>query len=58
MLCKHVQFAMCVFFVVVVCFVFLFWCEGDCDGHGWQDHIVGVHWMDTVSQITFSNGSH
>ena len=36
--CKHVQFAMRVFFVVVVvvvCLVFLFWCEGDCDGHGW-----------------------
>ena len=31
--CKHVQFAMHVF--VVVCLVFLFWCEGDCDEHGW-----------------------
>ena len=40
------------------CFVFvcLFWLEGDWDGHGWSDHIVGNgHWMDTVSQITFSN---
>ena len=44
MSCNHVQFAMRVLFL----FVCLFWWAGDCDGHGWSDHIVGVHWMDTV----------
>ena len=33
--CKHVQFAMRLFFFADVSLVFLFWCEGDCDGHGW-----------------------